>query len=293
MFRLPRLPRLPRAKRGGAKRGGGGLFSLHKALFSASWYNPQGTIIHNPLFTPFSTDYFCYPDWKDKDGEMLKTEAWMNWLNIAIDLFLHLDKHLAEIITMYGGWTYGLLFLVIFMETGFVVTPFLPGDSLLFAAGTFAALGALNVFMLAGLLMAAAILGDTVNYWIGHHLGERAYQSRWIKKEYLDRTHAFFEKHGGKTIFLARFVPIVRTFAPFVAGVGRMSYGYFLSYNVIGGVVWVTLFTFAGYFFGNIPIIKHNFSLVILAIILISVLPMGIEVWRNRQEQRKGAPEIA
>ncbi len=217
----------------------------------------------------------------------------MNGLNIAIDLFLHLDKHLAELITTYGVWTYGLLFLVIFMETGFVVTPFLPGDSLLFAAGTFAALGALNVFMLAGLLMAAAILGDTVNYWIGHHLGERAYQSRWIKKEYLDRTHAFFEKHGGKTIFLARFVPIVRTFAPFVAGVGRMSYGYFLSYNVIGGIVWVTLFTFAGYFFGNIPIIKHNFSLVILAIILISVLPMGIEVWRNRQEQRKGTPEVA
>jgi membrane-associated protein len=220
-------------------------------------------------------------------------EALMAWFNFALDLFLHLDKHLAEIIATYGTWTYGLLFLVIFMETGFVVTPFLPGDSLLFAAGTFAALGSLNVSYVAGLLMAAAILGDTANYWIGHHLGERAYHSRWIKKEYLDRTHAFFEKHGGKTIFLARFVPIVRTFAPFVAGVGRMSYGYFLSYNVFGGIVWVSLFTFAGYFFGNIPVIKHNFSFVILAIILISVLPMVIEVWRNRREQRKDMPEVA
>ncbi|MBO9369412.1 MAG: DedA family protein [Chloroflexi bacterium] len=217
----------------------------------------------------------------------------MTWFNFALDLFLHLDKHLAEIIATYGTWTYGLLFLVIFMETGFVVTPFLPGDSLLFAAGTFAALGSLNISYVAGLLMAAAILGDTANYWIGHHLGERAYHSRWIKKEYLDRTHAFFEKHGGKTIFLARFVPIVRTFAPFVAGVGRMSYGYFLSYNVFGGIVWVSLFTFAGYFFGNIPVIKHNFSFVILAIILISVLPMVIEVWRNRREQRKDMPEVA
>lgn len=207
----------------------------------------------------------------------------MDWLAFGIDLFLHLDKHLAEIITHYGTWTYGLLFFVIFMETGFVVTPFLPGDSLLFAAGTFAALGSLNVHFLAGLLMAAAILGDTVNYWIGHALGERAYQSRWVKKEYLDRTHAFFEKHGGKTIFLARFVPIVRTFAPFVAGVGRMSYGYFLSYNIFGGIAWVALFTFAGYFFGNIPFVKQNFSLVILAIILISVLPMAVEVWRSRK----------
>jgi membrane-associated protein len=220
-------------------------------------------------------------------------EALMAWFNFALDLFLHLDKHLAEIIATYGTWTYGLLFLVIFVETGFVVTPFLPGDSLLFAAGTFAALGSLNISYVAGLLMAAAILGDTANYWIGHHLGERAYHSRWIKKEYLDRTHAFFEKHGGKTIFLARFVPIVRTFAPFVAGVGRMSYGYFLSYNVFGGIVWVSLFTFAGYFFGNIPVIKHNFSFVILAIILISVLPMVIEVWRNRREQRKDMPEVA
>lgn len=211
----------------------------------------------------------------------------MDFLTFAIDLFLHLDKHLAEIISRYGTWTYALLFFVIFMETGFVVTPFLPGDSLLFAAGTFAALGSLNIYLLAGLLIAAAILGDTANYWIGHTLGERAYQSRWIKKEYLDRTHAFFEKHGGKTIFLARFVPIVRTFAPFVAGVGRMSYGYFISYNIFGGIVWVALFTFAGYFFGNIPFIKHNFSLVILAIIFISVLPMVVEFWRSRQEKKR------
>ncbi len=211
----------------------------------------------------------------------------MDFLTFAIDLFLHLDKHLAEIISRYGTWTYALLFFVIFVETGFVVTPFLPGDSLLFAAGTFAALGSLNIYLLVGLLMAAAILGDTANYWIGHTLGERAYQSRWIKKEYLDRTHAFFEKHGGKTIFLARFVPIVRTFAPFVAGVGRMSYGYFISYNIFGGIVWVALFTFAGYFFGNIPLIKHNFSLVILAIIFISVLPMVVEFWRSRQEKKR------
>lgn len=207
----------------------------------------------------------------------------MDFLAFVVDLFLHLDKHLAEVISQYGGWTYALLFLVIFMETGFVVTPFLPGDSLLFAAGAFAALGSLNVYLMAGLMMLAAILGDTANYWIGHTLGERAYQSRWVKKEYLDRTHAFFEKHGGKTIFLARFVPIIRTFAPFVAGVGRMSYGYFISYNIFGGITWVGLFTFAGYFFGNIPLIKHNFSLVILAIILISLMPIGVEFWRSRR----------
>ena len=212
----------------------------------------------------------------------------MALITFLIDLFLHLDKHLSEVIAQYGAWTYGLLFFVIFMETGFVVTPFLPGDSLLFAAGTFAALGSLNVYWLAGLMIAAAILGDTVNYWIGHAIGGRAYtgEVKWIKKEYMERTHAFFEKHGGKTIFLARFVPIVRTFAPFVAGVGRMSYGYFISYNVFGGIVWVMLFTFAGYFFGNIPFIKEHFSLVILAIILISILPMVYEAARARREKR-------
>jgi membrane-associated protein len=208
----------------------------------------------------------------------------METIRFLIDLFLHLDEYLSQIIGQYGVWTYAILFVVIFMETGFVVTPFLPGDSLLFAAGTFAALGSLNLWGLAGLLMVAAVLGDTANYWIGHTLGDRAYEIKWIKKEYLDKTHAFFEKHGGKTIFLARFVPIVRTFAPFVAGIGRMSYGYFITYNLVGGVTWVALFTFAGYFFGNIPFIQKNFEFVILAILLISVLPIAYEALKARRE---------
>jgi len=203
-----------------------------------------------------------------------------------LDLFLHLDEHLANIINQYGTWTYGILFAVIFLETGFVVTPFLPGDSLLFAAGTFAALGSLNVYLLAGLLMLAAILGDTVNYSIGHYLGARAYNIKFLKKEYFDRTHAFFEKHGGKTIFLARFVPIVRTFAPFVAGIGKMSYTYFITYNFVGGVVWVLLFTFAGYFFGNIPFVRENFEFVIIGIILVSFVPMAVEWWKARREAK-------
>jgi membrane-associated protein len=208
----------------------------------------------------------------------------MEQLRFFIDLFLHLDEYMANIISQYGAWTYAILFMVVFMETGFVVTPFLPGDSLLFAAGTFAALGSMNVWLLMFLLIIAAIAGDTVNYWIGHYLGDRAYNIKWIKKEYLDRTHAFFEKHGGKTIFLARFVPIVRTFAPFVAGMGRMSYGYFFSYNVFGGIVWVVLFTMLGYFFGNIPFVKQNFELVILAIIFVSVVPAVWEAWKARRE---------
>ncbi|MFZ5855627.1 MAG: DedA family protein, partial [Chloroflexota bacterium] len=195
--------------------------------------------------------------------------------------------YLADIIAQYGTWTYAILFFVIFMETGFVVTPFLPGDSLLFAAGTFAALDSgLNVWVLLILLMAAAILGDTANYWIGHYLGDRAYNIKWIKREYLDKTHAFFEKHGGKTIFLARFVPIVRTFAPFVAGIGRMSYGFFFRWNIIGGITWVVIFTLAGYFFGNIPFVKHNFEFVIVAIILISVVPIGVEWLKARREKK-------
>jgi membrane-associated protein len=209
----------------------------------------------------------------------------METIKFLIDLFLHLDTYLNQIISQYGAWTYGILFFVIFMETGFVVTPFLPGDSLLFAAGTFAALGALHIVPLVGLLMVAAVLGDTVNYWIGHMLGDRAYNVKWIKKEYLDRTHAFFEKHGGKTIFLARFVPIVRTFAPFVAGMGRMSYGYFITYNLVGGIVWVALFTLAGYFFGNIPFVKHNFEFVILGILVISVVPIIYEAIKARRER--------
>ncbi|SRR6266545_2442210 len=211
----------------------------------------------------------------------------MEAIKFLIDLFLHLDEYLSQIISQYGVWTYALLFFVIFMETGFVVTPFLPGDSLLFAAGTFAALGSLNLYLLLILLMIAAIGGDTVNYWIGHYLGDRAYSIKWIKMEYIDKTHAFFEKHGGKTIFLARFVPIVRTFAPFVAGIGRMSYGYFITYNFVGGITWVLLFTLSGYFFGNIPFVRENFEFVIVAIILISVVPIFIEWWKARRESKQ------
>jgi membrane-associated protein len=208
----------------------------------------------------------------------------MQQIKFLIDFFLHLDSYMANIIHQYGAWTYAILFFVIFMETGFVVTPFLPGDSLLFAAGSFAAIGDLNILLIIVLTMIAAIGGDTVNYWIGHYMGDRAYNVKWIKREYLDRTHAFFEKHGGKTIFLARFVPIVRTFAPFVAGMGRMSYGYFFSYNVFGGIVWVLLFTLLGYFFGTLPFVQKNFELVILAIIFISVIPAVWEAWKARQE---------
>ena len=210
----------------------------------------------------------------------------MELLTQFVDIFLHLDVHLSEIISQYGTWTYAILFAIIFVETGLVIMPFLPGDSLLFAAGAIAAIGSsgLNIFLMVVLLMVAAILGDTVNYWIGHSLGEKAYESKWVKKEYIDKTHEFFEKNGGKTIFLARFVPIIRTFAPFVAGIGKMSYKYFFSYNVIGGLVWVPLFAFAGYFFGNIEFVKHNFSVVILVIIAISLVPVFIEAWKARKE---------
>lgn len=217
----------------------------------------------------------------------------MTVLQFLLDFFLHLDDHLSIVIAQYGAWTYVILFLVIFMETGFVVTPFLPGDSLLFAAGTFAALGSFQVWLLAALLWIAAVLGDTVNYWIGHYLGERAYRIKWIKKEYLQSTHAFFEKHGGKTIFLARFVPIVRTFAPFVAGIGRMSYGYFIAYNVFGGFVWVGFFILAGYLFGNIPFVQDNFSLVVVAIILVSVAPMVYEFLKSRREGKRAGATAA
>ncbi len=210
----------------------------------------------------------------------------MEVVKFLIDLFLHLDEYLDTVITQYGTWTYAILFLVIFVETGLVIMPILPGDSLLFAAGTFAAIGSLNVWYLLGLLMVAAILGDTVNYSIGHYLGERAYNIKWIKKEYFDKTHAFFEKHGGKAIFLARFVPIVRTFAPFVAGIGKMTYGYFITYNFVGGIVWVALFTLAGYFFGNIPFMKENFEYVIIVIILFSLIPMLYEGWKARREAK-------
>lgn len=212
----------------------------------------------------------------------------MDLLTTLIDIFLHLDKFLGDIITQYGTLTYIILFAVIFCETGLVVTPFLPGDSLIFAAGTFAAMNRLNPWILFVLLVVAAVGGDALNYWIGHKIGPRAYtgEIKLIKKEYIDRTHAFFEKHGGKTIFLARFVPIVRTFAPFVAGVGNMSYGYFFRYNVIGGISWVTIFLSLGYFFGAMPFVQKNFELVIIAIILISVVPMLIEWIKARNEKK-------
>ena len=208
-----------------------------------------------------------------------------------VDFILHMDTHLDVIVRSMGIWSYALLFLVIFVETGVVIMPFLPGDSLLFAAGSLAALGSFNVWVLFALLTVAAILGDTVNYWIGHYIGPRVFStnSRFLKREYLDRTHAFYEKHGGKTIILARFIPIVRTFAPFVAGVGRMNYGHFITYNVVGGIVWTALFTLGGYFFGNLPIVKENFSLVIMAIIAISVLPAVWAVIRNRKAPASSA----
>jgi membrane-associated protein len=182
-------------------------------------------------------------------------------------------------------WTNLILFLIVFAETGLVITPFLPGDSLLFAAGTFAALGSLDPGLLILLLTAAAILGDTVNYWVGAYIGPRAFTGdiRWLKREYLERTHAFYEKHGGKTIILARFIPIIRTFAPFVAGVGAMTYSRFLLYNVVGGVVWVTLFVLAGYYFGNLPMVRQNFTYVILAIIVLSVMPIVLEYLKSRR----------
>jgi len=209
-------------------------------------------------------------------------------LKELVDIFLHLDTHLYTVIQDYGLWTYLLLFLIIFCETGLVVTPILPGDSLLFAAGALAAGGALNVFWLFGLLSVAAVLGDATNYAIGHFMGPKVFsreESRFLKKEYLDRTHQFYEKYGGKTIIIARFVPIVRTFAPFVAGVGSMTYWRFASYNVIGGVVWIAVCLFAGYAFGNLPVVKENFTLVILAIIFVSILPGLIEWLRQRQQQ--------
>ncbi len=211
----------------------------------------------------------------------------MNIILKIINFVLHIDTYLADIITRYGAWTYGLLFFVIFMETGFVVTPFLPGDSLIFAAATFAARGVLNPWMIFFLLAIAAVAGDTANYWIGHAVGAKAFtgEIKWIKLEYMQRTHAFFEKYGGTAIFLARFVPIIRTFAPFFAGVSKMSYGYFITWNVVGGISWVALFTLLGYFFGNIPFVQKNFELVIIAIVLISLVPAIVEGLKFRKKE--------
>ena len=200
-----------------------------------------------------------------------------------IDLFVHLDAYLNIVIQQYGVWIYCILFVVVFLETGVVVTPFLPGDSLLFTAGALAARGDLAVGWLFLLLLLAAVLGDTVNYSIGHIVGPRAFhgQNRFFKREHLDRTHQFYVRHGGKTIVLARFIPIMRTFAPFVAGIGRMSYGRFVIYNVLGGLLWTVLFVFGGYYFGNQPVVQQNFSLVILAIIVLSLMPLVIELVQN------------
>lgn len=205
-----------------------------------------------------------------------------------IDFILHIDSYLAQITADYGVLTYVVLFAVVFAETGLVVTPFLPGDSLLFAAGAIAALGSLNIWILTFVLMAAAIIGDTVNYWVGHFFGKKIVDNPkipFINQEHIDKTQAFYEKHGGKTIILARFVPIVRTFAPFVAGVGKMDYGKFISYNIIGGIVWVTLFTLAGYFFGNMEFVKDNFHTVIFAIIILSIAPMIYEYIKAKSKK--------
>ncbi|HUP01756.1 MAG TPA: DedA family protein [Gemmatimonadota bacterium] len=210
----------------------------------------------------------------------------MELLTQLLDMFLHLDAHLREILERYGTWTYLILFLIVFCETGLVITPFLPGDSLLFAAGAFAAVGALDLGLTILLLIAAAILGDTVNYWIGYGLRQRlsaGWEIPFVKQRHLDRTHDFYEKYGAKTIILARFVPIVRTLAPFVAGVGEMTYARFMSYNVVGGVLWVVICTLAGFFFGNLPGIRDHFSLLILGVIVISLLPGMWELWRARR----------
>ncbi|HQN44839.1 MAG TPA: DedA family protein [Anaerolineaceae bacterium] len=217
----------------------------------------------------------------------------MDFIMQIVDFILHVDKYLDMIIAAVGNWTYVVLFIIVFIETGLVVTPFLPGDSLLFAAGAFAARGAFDVILLYALMAVAAVLGDTANYWIGHFIGPRVFttKSRLFKKEYLDRTQAFYEKHGGKTIFLARFIPIIRTFAPFVAGVGKMTYGHFITYNIVGGIVWTAVFIFGGYFFGNLPFVEKNFSLVIIAIIVISVLPAVYEAIKNRRQPAKPTAE--
>ncbi len=212
----------------------------------------------------------------------------MELLSSFISIILHLDVYLNQIVLQYKSTTYAILFLIIFLETGLVAMPFLPGDSLLFAAGAISVLGTLNPIWLVVLLSTAAILGDTTNYWIGRHVGGKLYsmEMRFIKKEHLDKTQQFYEKHGGKTIIIARFIPIIRTFAPFVAGIGNMNYLRFLSFNMIGGILWVVLFIFVGYYFGNIPIIKQNFTLVILAIIVISLMPTILEFVKHRRKKK-------
>ena len=209
----------------------------------------------------------------------------MELLATLLDIALHLDRHLQALVVSYGAWVYAILFLIVFCETGLVVTPFLPGDSLLFVAGTVAAAGGMDIHLLVVLLIIAAVLGDAVNYAFGHYLGPRVFrsqESRWLNPRHLERAHAFYERHGGKTIIIARFVPIIRTYAPFVAGAASMSYPKFALYNVSGAVLWVVSLGYAGYFFGNIPAIKDNLTLVIIGIVILSILPGVIEIWRHR-----------
>ena len=209
----------------------------------------------------------------------------MEWISSFVDVILHLDQHLLVLVQNYGAWIYGILFIILFCETGLVVTPFLPGDSLLFVAGAIAGAGSMNVHLLVVLLLAAAVLGDSLNYAIGHYIGPKVFRfdDSWLfKKAYVERTHRFFERHGGKTIVLARFVPIIRTYAPFVAGIGAMDYRRFLLFNVAGAVLWVASLTYAGYFFGNLPAVKNNLSLVILGIIVLSISPGIVELLRHK-----------
>ncbi len=219
----------------------------------------------------------------------------MDLIRFIIEFIVHIDQYLVMILQEYGVWVYGILFLIIFCETGLVVTPFLPGDSLLFAAGALAAEGGMNVILLMFLLIVAAILGDTVNYSIGSYVGLKAFKpgNRVLKPEYMEQTQRFYAKHGGKTIVLARFVPIVRTYAPFVAGAGRMHYPTFLFYNAAGAVVWILIFTIGGFLFGGIPAVQENFGLVIIAIILVSVLPIAFEFVRARRISREAAEALA
>jgi membrane-associated protein len=216
----------------------------------------------------------------------------MEFLSHAVDFVLHVDKHLLELVAKYGTWTYGILFAIVFMETGLVVTPFLPGDSLLFAAGALAGAGALEIAVLVPLLIAAAVIGDNVNYLIGRNVGPRVFtteHNRFFKREHLSRTHEFYERHGGKMLVLARFVPIVRTFAPFVAGIGRMSYPRFLAFSVAGGTLWVAGFSLLGYFFGSLPVVQENFSVAVVVVIYISLVPMVVEVWKARRARSRAA----
>ena len=218
----------------------------------------------------------------------------MEFFSFIIDFILHIDQHLTELAAQYGVWIYGILFLIIFCETGLVVMPLLPGDSLLFAAGSIAAIGEMNIHLMVVLLIIAAILGDAVNFMIGKFFGEKLFanpNSKIFKQSHLQKTQQFYAKHGGKTIILARFIPIVRTFAPFVAGMGHMSYHHFLAYNVIGGVLWVTIFSYLGYFFGNLPIVKDNLSLVLIAIIVLSILPGIIEIIRHKRAANKAGAQ--